>query len=127
MEPSSLYTIPFFSGILHCLQLMIVELGVVVSPGYYVYFRLLLRRKAMPEKLDITDPYSNCNTIYIPTDGGKKRHSNPECSGMHDPRKVSDRNAEELGFDPCKKCYIYKAICSMSSFKSISSKAITPL
>ena len=67
----------------------------------------LLLHGVLPEKLDITDPYSNCNTIYIPTDGGKKRHSNPECSGMYDPRKVSDRNAEELGFDPCKKCYIH--------------------
>ena len=67
----------------------------------------LLLHGVLPEQLDTMYPHSNCSTIYIPTDGGKKRHSNPECSGMYDPRKVSDRNAEELGFDPCKKCYIH--------------------
>ena len=42
--------------------------------------------------------------VYIPTDGGKKRHLNPKCSKMEDPRKVSVQNAEKLGFMPCKKC-----------------------
>ena len=65
----------------------------------------LLLFDMLPEKLDNIHIHSNCNTVYIPTDGGKKRHLNPECSGMYDPRKVSDRNAEELGFDRCKKCY----------------------
>ena len=43
--------------------------------------------------------------VYIPTDGGKKRHLNSTCSRMYDPRKVSERNAQLLGFDPCKRCF----------------------
>ena len=60
----------------------------------------------MPEELDKSyGSDAECKTVFIPTDGGKKRHSNDRCSRMEDPRKVSDRNAEKLGFDPCKKCY----------------------
>lgn len=57
-----------------------------------------------PEQLDRKMPACNPNTVYIPTDGGKKRHSNPNCSNMENPRKVSVRNAEAIGFDPCKRC-----------------------
>ena len=57
----------------------------------------------LPEELDIIN--SEWQTVYIPTDGGKKRHLNMECSRMEDPRKISERNAEELGFEPCKKCF----------------------
>ena len=49
--------------------------------------------------------YEDVKTVYIPTDGGKKKHIKPTCSKMKDPRKVSDRNAAELGFDPCGRCY----------------------
>lgn len=66
----------------------------------------LLLWDMLPEELDITDGgTAACRTVYIPTDGGKRRHLKETCSGMKDPRKVSDRNAEELGFDRCKKCY----------------------
>ena len=60
--------------------------------------------KALP--IDRNDPSTFPDTVYVPTDGGKKRHSNPECSGMYDPRKVSIRNAEAIGYDACKKCEV---------------------
>ncbi len=67
----------------------------------------LLLWGVLPEKLDILHPetLSQCNTVYIPVHGGKKRHLSEKCSKMENPKKVSDRNAEKLGFDPCKKCY----------------------
>lgn len=64
----------------------------------------------LPQELDAVmpvvhgDPSTFPDMVYVPTDGGKKRHSNPECSDMYDPRKVSIRNAEALGYDACKKC-----------------------
>ena len=63
----------------------------------------------MPEELDIQQPLrigdasTYPDTVYIPTDGGKKRHAKPTCSGMYDPRKVSIRNATVAEFDPCGK------------------------
>ena len=57
-----------------------------------------------PEMLDKMRPTSLTDTVYVPTDGGKKRHTRPTCSGMLDPRKLSIRNAEVAGFDACKKC-----------------------
>ena len=66
----------------------------------------LLLWNMTPEQLDIVNP--NYRTVYIPVNGGKKRHLNPDCSGMDHPRKVSDRNAKALGFEGCKKCYVGK-------------------
>ena len=63
----------------------------------------------IPEELDRKRPLKRDDastypdTVYIPTDGGKKRHAKPTCSGMLDPRKVSIRNATVAGFDPCGK------------------------
>ena len=57
----------------------------------------------LPEELDAVRPSSRTETVFIPTDGGKKRHKSEKCSGMKDPRKVSIRNAEALGFDACKR------------------------
>lgn len=67
----------------------------------------LLLWDMLPEQLDKIDGGldSTCRTVFIPTDGGKKRHLKETCSRMEDPRKVSDRNGEKLGFDRCKKCY----------------------
>ena len=60
-----------------------------------------------PEDVDakIGWSYEDCKTVFLPTDGGKKKHIKPTCSKMEDPRKVSNRNAEMLGFDPCGRCY----------------------
>lgn len=43
--------------------------------------------------------------VWIPTKGGKKYHTNPECSNMIDPDKVTEAEAEALGFTPCKRCH----------------------
>ena len=43
--------------------------------------------------------------VWIPTHGGKKYHSNPNCSGMKGPEKVSISTAKARGFTACKKCY----------------------
>lgn len=56
------------------------------------------------DELDIAQPSSNPDQVWIPTNGGKKRHSRPTCSKMISPRKVSVRNADALGLDPCGKC-----------------------
>lgn len=64
----------------------------------------------MPEELDLLMPVDSRHPetfpdmAYVPTDGGKKRHASPDCSGMYDPRKVSIRNAAKLGYDACKRC-----------------------
>ena len=64
----------------------------------------------LPQELDKVMPVKRNNPatfpdmVYIPTDGGKKRHNNPECSDMYDPRKVSIRNAEAIGYGACTKC-----------------------
>ena len=43
--------------------------------------------------------------VWIPTHGGKKYHSNPNCSGMKGPEKVDISTAKARGFTACKKCY----------------------
>ena len=40
---------------------------------------------------------------FVPTDGGKKHHSDPTCSGMFNPRMISRVNARSLGIEPCGK------------------------
>ena len=62
----------------------------------------------LPEELDRVkplisgDPSTYPDTVYIPTDGGKKRHASEFCCNMKDPRMVSIRNADKVGFDACK-------------------------
>ena len=67
----------------------------------------LLLWDMLPEEVDAKYGSfgESCKTVYIPTDGGKRRHISPKCSRMEDPRKVSVRNAEKLDFDPCGRCY----------------------
>ena len=43
--------------------------------------------------------------VWIPTKGGKKYHSHAGCSNMEDPEQVTKSEAEDLGFEPCKRCY----------------------
>ena len=52
-------------------------------------------------------PFSDGQTVWVPTDGGTKFHSYPTCSQMAYARKLSARNAQALGFTPCKKCWSY--------------------
>ena len=58
----------------------------------------------LPEELDKWDPSSRYDYNWVPTDGGIRRHRNPECSKMYDPRKISVRNAEALGYTKCGRC-----------------------
>ena len=60
----------------------------------------LLIHGLTPEEMDMQDENGG-QLVYVPTDGGKKRHAKPTCSGMSDPRKVSVRNAEAMGMDAC--------------------------
>ena len=45
------------------------------------------------------------DTVWIPTKGGKKYHAKASCSNMIDPDEVTKNEAEDLGFEPCKRCY----------------------
>ncbi|MBQ7486597.1 MAG: peptidoglycan-binding protein [Clostridia bacterium] len=52
-------------------------------------------------------PNSDGQEVWVSTDGGTKFHSNPTCSKMAYARKLSARNAQALGFTPCRKCWSY--------------------
>jgi len=56
------------------------------------------------DELDQSASDSKGNAVWVPTDGGKKRHKSQSCSGMLDPRMMSVRNAEALGIEACKRC-----------------------
>lgn len=58
----------------------------------------------LPQELDEENPLSNGNPVWIPTDGGVRRHVKPTCSRMHDPRRVSVRNAAMMDMQPCGRC-----------------------
>ncbi|MBQ8202344.1 MAG: peptidoglycan-binding protein [Clostridia bacterium] len=58
----------------------------------------------LPDELDVAEPSSNGRGIWIPTDGGIRRHLKHDCSKMEDPRRVSVRNAELMDMQPCGKC-----------------------
>lgn len=47
---------------------------------------------------------SNAQMVWIPK-SGKKYHSNPNCSGMKGPSKVSISEAKSRGYTACKKCW----------------------
>lgn len=55
-------------------------------------------------ELDELYPMLNPNSMWIPTDGGKRRHCDPLCCDMYDPRLISIRNADVIGMYPCKRC-----------------------
>ena len=68
----------------------------------------LLLWSMLPDKLSSVSPLSNAYAVWIPTDGGKKYHAvvncRPQLFTILNPRIISVRNAEYLGFDPCKIC-----------------------
>lgn len=43
-------------------------------------------------------------TVWIPRTG-TKYHQNPNCSNMKNPTQVTKEEAENQGYDPCKKCW----------------------
>lgn len=44
-------------------------------------------------------------SVWIPTNGGTKYHSDKDCSNMKNPERVSLEYAIAQGFEACKKCY----------------------
>ena len=58
----------------------------------------------LPEELDLAEPLSKGRLVWIPTDGGIRRHLKPDCCGMFSPRRVSVRNAELMNMLPCGIC-----------------------
>lgn len=44
-------------------------------------------------------------TVWIPTDGGTKYHSYSGCSGMENPKEVTEEEAISEGFSQCGKCW----------------------
>lgn len=58
----------------------------------------------LPDELDKAEPSSNGRPIWLPTDGGIRRHRNKACCGMFDPRLVSVRNADLMNMQPCGIC-----------------------
>lgn len=47
---------------------------------------------------------SSSEMVWIPK-SGKKYHSNSGCSNMKNPSQVTKEEAEDQGYEPCKKCY----------------------
>ena len=43
--------------------------------------------------------------VWIPTKSGKKYHSKADCSNMSNPKQITQEEAEDQGFEPCKKCH----------------------
>lgn len=42
--------------------------------------------------------------VWIPQTGSKY-HNNPSCSNMKNPQQVTLSQAQNMGYEPCKKCY----------------------
>lgn len=42
--------------------------------------------------------------VWIPQ-SGSKYHSKPSCSGMKNPSQVIKEEAEDMGYEPCKRCH----------------------
>ena len=70
----------------------------------------------LPGELDAQEPLSCGNAVWIPTDGGVRRHWKSTCSGMNDPRRVSARNAEMMDMQPC-------GICNRGGLKELTGDA----
>ena len=47
---------------------------------------------------------SSGEMVWIPK-SGSKYHSNENCSNMKNPTQVTKEEAEDRGYEPCKKCY----------------------
>lgn len=58
----------------------------------------------LPDELTAAKPGSSVLVMWIPTDGGKRHHDKEDCSGMHDPRLVSQRNALAMDMLHCGRC-----------------------
>lgn len=57
-----------------------------------------------PEPSPSPEPDSSESFVWIPV-SGSKYHSGPDCSNMKNPSRVTLEQAEEMGYEPCKKCF----------------------
>ncbi len=58
----------------------------------------------LPDELNAAHPDSSTLAVWIPTDGGIRHHDLETCSGMLDPRLVSQRNALAMNMHHCGRC-----------------------
>lgn len=45
------------------------------------------------------------SSVWIPTDGGQKYHSKSTCSGMNNPKQISELEAISSGYSKCGRCW----------------------
>lgn len=64
----------------------------------------LLLWEMLPEALNAAQPDSSTLVVWIPTDGGIRHHDKDNCSGMFEPRLVSQRNALAMNMLHCGRC-----------------------
>lgn len=56
------------------------------------------------EKTTVTEQDNQSDTVWVPGKKGKY-HKKPTCSGMKSPIEISKEQAEQQGYEPCKRCY----------------------
>ena len=77
-----------------------------------VHYRIILPKptpepEPVPEPdTTITDDDTDENVIYVwIPQSGSKYHSKSSCSNMKNPTKVTKEEAEDMGYEPCKRCH----------------------
>ena len=53
----------------------------------------------------VTSTTAGVEMVWIPTKGGKKYHTHAGCSNMDGPIQVTEEEAINQGFTPCKRCH----------------------
>lgn len=75
-----------------------------------VHYYIILPAPVQSEQQDNSninqenDDSGSQEMVWIPK-SGKKYHSDPSCSNMKNPSQVTKEEAEDRGYEPCKKCY----------------------
>lgn len=60
---------------------------------------------AAPETAALHEGDEGGELVWVPTKGGTKYHSRPDCSGMAEPVQVARVKAEQDGYTACKRCH----------------------
>lgn len=58
-----------------------------------------------PYETPSQEPDSQQETTVWVSSSGKKYHSTPSCSNMKSPTELTETEAKNRGYDPCKKCW----------------------
>ena len=75
-----------------------------------IVYYVILPEPVQSEQQDVTNVDTNNDgsnsqeMVWIPKTG-KKYHSKSSCSNMKNPSQVTKEEAEDMGYEPCKKCY----------------------